>query len=82
MTKSLRDHRHDAGLAMTRLAALSGLTYGTISNIERGRVRPSLHTIKSVSAALVVKPGDVAEFAPALGALEEVFYPTPPAKGS
>ena len=50
----LRQYRKRGGLTQEELAerAGSGLSVYTISNVERGRTRPSRHTLQDVMAAL------------------------------
>lgn len=45
------------------LAAAAGVSNKTITDIEHGRVRPKLRTIRRLSGALGVEPVEVAEFA-------------------
>ncbi len=46
------------------------MTEKTIGAIERGQARPQLRTMRKITAALGVKPKDVAEFVAALAATE------------
>lgn len=55
----LRKARQDSGLTLRELAQKSGLSASTISNLERGRVRP-LEQIEQLAAALGVKAADLA----------------------
>jgi virginiamycin B lyase len=59
----LRRHRKDAGLTQERLGELAGVSYQTISNIERGlghQPRPS--TVRSLATALGLDSGARAVF--------------------
>jgi DNA-binding Xre family transcriptional regulator len=64
---TLREWRQRRVLGTAALAQLAGVTKPTIIAIEHGRVRAIKHrTIRKLSAALDVEPGDVAEFRRAL----------------
>ena len=48
----LRERRQAVGLTYEQLAALAGVTAGTIANIERRRVEPQRATVTVLEAAL------------------------------
>lgn len=54
--------RHIRLMSLRELAGKAGLNLMTVSNIERGRTRPSLATIRKLSEALEVDPIEVDEF--------------------
>ena len=51
----IRKHRLAAGLSQERLAELSGSHFTYISEIETGRVNPSVKVLRRISAALGVR---------------------------
>jgi transcriptional regulator with XRE-family HTH domain len=53
-------------LSMRELAAKSGVSLKTISDIELGRTNPALSTIRKLSDALGVDPMEVNEFRDAI----------------
>jgi transcriptional regulator with XRE-family HTH domain len=67
--KTLREWRLERLLSIGELSRRSGITKKTLIDLEHGR-RSSVHyeTIRRVSEALSVAPGEIAEFA---GVLEE-----------
>jgi transcriptional regulator with XRE-family HTH domain len=60
---SLRAWRLQRVLSVHDLAASAGVSNKTILDIEHGRVRPKLRTIRRLSEALAVPPAEVEEFA-------------------
>ena len=52
----LRQIRKDLSLSLSDLSARSGVSVGTVSQLERGMGRPSLRTIERISQALGVPP--------------------------
>lgn len=48
----LKERRTQQGLAMRQLAEMAGVSASLISDIERGRVEPSISVLKRLSAAL------------------------------
>ena len=60
--RPLRTIRRGEFMSITDLAARSGVSTKTIVEIELGRARPRFTTIRKLSDALGVRPGDVAEF--------------------
>jgi transcriptional regulator with XRE-family HTH domain len=60
---SLRAWRHRKVLSIEDLAKAASVSNKTITDIEHGRVRPKFRTIRRLSAALAVDPGEVEEFA-------------------
>ena len=61
--KGLRAWRLERVRSIEDLAAAAGVSNKTITDIEHGRVRPKLRTIRRLSEALGVEPGEVTEFA-------------------
>ena len=49
-------NREKAGMTQEKLAKAIGLDRTTVVNIERGRQRILLHTIKDIAVALNIKP--------------------------
>jgi transcriptional regulator with XRE-family HTH domain len=60
---SLRAWRLRRVQSVHDLAASAGVSNKTILDIEHGRVRPKLRTIRRLSLALQVEPTEVEEFA-------------------
>jgi transcriptional regulator with XRE-family HTH domain len=60
--KSLRTHRLEKLLSIRGLAERSGVTAKTILDLEHGRRRPRLETMRRLCEVLSVAPGDVTEF--------------------
>lgn len=48
----LRDFRESSGLSGYRLAQLSGVRQATISEIEAGKIRPTIDTLEKLCKAL------------------------------
>ena len=67
MPRSLRAWRLGKVLSIDDLARAAGVSNKTIVEIENGRVRPKLRTIRRLSGALEVAPQEVAEFAEVIG---------------
>lgn len=61
--KTLRAWRLGRVQSIEDLATAAGVSNKTITDIEHGRVRPKLRTIRRLSEALAVEPAAVAEFA-------------------
>jgi transcriptional regulator with XRE-family HTH domain len=61
--KRVRELRHEEGLTLEQLADTSEIgSKGHVSNIERGLVRPNIHTLKRLADALNVLPLDLLTF--------------------
>jgi transcriptional regulator with XRE-family HTH domain len=60
---SLKAWRHSKVLSIEDLAKVAGVSNKTITDIEHGRVRPKFRTIRRLSEALGVEPGEIEEFA-------------------
>ncbi|MBS2015347.1 MAG: helix-turn-helix transcriptional regulator [Deltaproteobacteria bacterium] len=59
----IREIRHEVGLSIQDLAETSELgSKGHLSNMERGLVRPNIHTLKQVADGLGVLPVDLLTF--------------------
>ncbi|HVV49363.1 MAG TPA: helix-turn-helix transcriptional regulator [Polyangia bacterium] len=59
----IRQLREEAGLTMEQLAYESELSSkGHLSNIERGLVRPTAHTLSLLAERLAVELGDLVNF--------------------
>lgn len=59
----IRQLREEAGLTLERLAFESELgSKGHLSNIERGLVRPTAHTLRTLSERLGVELADMVTF--------------------
>jgi len=52
----IRSLRHAKGLSLQQLAAKASLSTGMISQLERGRVSPSVRSLRLISQALEVPP--------------------------
>ncbi len=63
----LRDCRRRQLLSRADLSAAAGVSEKALGDIERGRATPRLSTIRKITDALNVAPGDVTEFAAVLG---------------
>ncbi len=61
--RTLREWRRERLLSLADLATAAGVTEKTIGEIERGRARPQLRTMRKVTEALSVDPKEVTEFA-------------------
>ena len=61
--KPLRAWRLERLLSALDLARAAGVSNRTVLDIEHGKVRPKLRTIRRLTAALGVAAGDVDEFA-------------------
>ncbi len=61
--KGLREHRLERLESIEALAKAAGVSTKTVSDVELGKVRPKLRTIRRLTEALGVSAGDVAEFA-------------------
>ena len=53
----IRAVRHSRGLSTRGLARLSGVSQPSLSNIENGRVAPSVKTLYAIAEAMGVGPG-------------------------
>jgi transcriptional regulator with XRE-family HTH domain len=74
--KRIRELRVEQGITMERLAYESELgSKGRLSNIERGLVRPTAHTLKVLAEALGVLPLYLLTF-PADGARQQLVERT------
>ena len=61
--KTLRAWRQERLISIEDLAAKSGVSTKTIVETELGRTTPKYRTIRRLSEALDVDPGEVEEFA-------------------
>jgi transcriptional regulator with XRE-family HTH domain len=52
----IRELRSQAGMTLTELAKLTGVSIGTLSQLERGLVSPTVRTVYTVANALGVMP--------------------------
>ncbi|MDP9358169.1 MAG: helix-turn-helix domain-containing protein [Chloroflexota bacterium] len=68
--RTLREWRRERLLSLADLADKAGITEKTIGEIERGRARPQLRTMRKITEVLGVEPKDVAEFAAAIAATD------------
>jgi len=50
--ESLRAARKSKGLTLVELGRLTNLSHGFLSQLERGKVRPSMHSLSRISQAL------------------------------
>lgn len=55
----LRDIRKQQGLSLRDLAAKAGVTPALISMIERGKIRPSIHTLYAIADVLKISVADI-----------------------
>jgi transcriptional regulator with XRE-family HTH domain len=55
--QEIHDLRRTRGLTLKELAALSGLSVGHLSDIERGRASPSVKALREIAAAMGVTIG-------------------------
>ena len=69
--KTLRQLRTAKLISLERLAAQAGVTAKTLSNIERGKQRPTYRSIEGICRALDVEPTEVAEFKTVLDELAD-----------
>ncbi len=65
--KNLRALRLERALSIDALAENAGVSNKTVVEIEAGRVRPKMRTVRRLSNALRVAPQQVQEFAVVLG---------------
>ena len=65
--KPLREWRAERLMSSKTLAAAAGVSNKTVIQIEHGRQLPTFRTIGRITAALGVEPGEVEEFAAAIG---------------
>ncbi len=68
--RTLREWRRERLLSLADLADKAGITEKTVGEIERGRARPQLRTMRKITEVLGVEPKDVAEFAAAIAATD------------
>ena len=64
--KSLREWRSEKLESSKTLSAKAGVSNKTILEIENGRNVPTFKTMRKLSEALGVQPGEVEEFAAAI----------------
>jgi transcriptional regulator with XRE-family HTH domain len=69
--RPLREIRRSQFMTIEELAEKAGVSTKTIVEAEMGRTRPKFRTIRRISEALGVEPGDVAEFAATVAPGEE-----------
>ena len=58
--------RADRLLSIRGLAQKSGLSQRTVHTVERGMTKPTLNTVRKLSAALEIDPREVEEFREAI----------------
>lgn len=63
--RRLREHRQSVGLTLQQVADETGVTRSFVSQVEAGKVNPSMSTLKRIAAALDTR----------LGALLDAEYP-------
>lgn len=54
--QNIGERRAKLRLPLREVAAMTGLSIGFISNIEHGRVMPTIPSLYAIAAALEVKP--------------------------
>ncbi|HEY9215194.1 MAG TPA: cupin domain-containing protein [Ancylobacter sp.] len=54
--RRIRDLRSKAGMTLSELAKATGVSIGTLSQLERGLVSPTVRTVYTVASALGVMP--------------------------
>ncbi len=64
--RTLKELRHARMLTLTELAVRADVAYATVQAVEAHKREPSIRTIRKISEALSVDPGEVTEFARAL----------------
>lgn len=57
--RRIRELRHERGIGLRSLASSSGVTSGFLSQVESGRVMPSIASLVNLCAVLQVHVGDV-----------------------
>ena len=57
--KWIREHRLNKGITLMELAKQCELSYVTISNIELGKTRPSISTMRRLSESLDIDYFDI-----------------------
>ena len=62
----LQEARAARALSRRALARRAGVGESTVYRIEAGKTRPRPHVVRRLSAALRVRPAEVAEFRPVL----------------
>ena len=55
----IAQHRHERGLTLTRLSALSSVAISTISRIENGRISPTYAVLSRLAKALEIRWPDM-----------------------
>ena len=63
----VRERRRERELTLRSLAEACGLSVAYLSDVERGRTRPSLKTLVRIAAALGTTPSDLMAGTEALG---------------
>lgn len=61
--KAIRELREKRGLSLRTFAPKAGVTFNTLSLIERGEANPTWETVKGISAALGVPVSTLAKTA-------------------
>ena len=59
--KAIRQLREKREISLRSLAPKAGLTFNTLSLIERGEANPTWETVKGIAAALGVTVADIAK---------------------
>ena len=65
--KPLSQWRAERLMSIKALAAAAGVSNKTVVQIEHGRQLPTFRTIHRITTALGIEPGDIEEFAAAIG---------------
>lgn len=61
--KAIRELREKREIGLRTLAPSAGVTFNTLSLIERGEANPTWETVKGIAAALHVSVSDLAKLA-------------------
>ena len=61
--KAIRELRRRRGASLKNLAPKAGITFGTLSLIERGEANPTWGTVRGIAAALDVSVAELAKLA-------------------
>lgn len=58
--RAIRELRRKRGASLKELAPQAGVTFGTLSLIERGEANPTWQTVRQIAEALEVSIGELA----------------------